>query len=236
MRPVPLCQKGPENGRAQIRYHALIPGRHVITYRFPSSAKTRAISALVQGSTVTRHGVPDAIRNGQAGVGGKVPTCERRRALHAVLGNERMGGDDEVAVEGRDDRPGGCSRWLASAHGQRRQRHVSVDGDGAHVVTSMARGGIDNDMVDRYWTGANVPMCQLDHGGAASSGVLTLRVRGSVQGGLPGGHGKSQSVRVLASVPRMHVRFGMGPATGKGGGNTMEMEGESKYGTSMGRT
>lgn len=175
------AKQGPENGRAQIRYHALIPGRHVITYRFPSSAKTRAISALVQGSTVTRHGVPDAIRNGQAGVGGKVPTCERRRALHAVLGNERMGGDDEVAVEGRDDRPGGCSRWLASAHGQRRQRHVSINGNGAHVVTSTARGGIDNDMVDRYWTGANVPMCQLDHGGAAFSGVLTLRVRGSVE-------------------------------------------------------
>lgn len=103
-------------------------------------------------------------------------------------------------------------------------------------MTSTARGGIDNDMVDRYWTGANVPMCQLDHGGAASSGVLTLRVRGSVDERPVGGHGRRQSVRVLASVPRMHVRFGMWPATRKGGGKMTEMEGGSKYGTRMRRT
>lgn len=79
-------------------------------------------------------------------------------------------------------------------------------------------------------------MCQLDHGGAASCGVLALRGHGSVDERPAGAYGRRQSVRILASVLKMHVLLGMGPAQatwclrqrGKGGGKTMEMEGERK--------
>lgn len=53
--------------------------------------KDQSFLSLGIRSTVT--GSRD-MGNGQAGVGGKVPTCERRQALYEVLGSERLGGDD----------------------------------------------------------------------------------------------------------------------------------------------
>lgn len=78
--------------RGQMRDHGLLLFRRDAQQPTASSFnKDQSFLGLGIGSTVT--GSRD-MGNGQAGVGGKVPTCERRQALYEVLGSERLGGDD----------------------------------------------------------------------------------------------------------------------------------------------